>query len=292
MRRLPPLSSLPAFEATARLGSVTAAAEELGRTHSAVSKQIAHLSDDLGGALFEKSGNGLKLTARGERLQQATTSALDELDRVGRQLRGEVDEHHVDLLMSATLATRWLIPRLPRFYALHPETEIRLRMAGHSAVPDHEVDIAISYDRLRNRTREDAGTAIGDTAYGPVCAPGYALSELDGTWRAGQTLTNSGAGHSWREWGARAGVMLGAQHDLEYPQHVLALEAAAAGLGLALAERRLVEQDLATGRLIAPFGFVTVPGGLRATVSPHAAHKRSVRHLLSWLGAEASSASA
>lgn len=292
MRRLPPLSSLPAFEATARLGSVTAAAEELGRTHSAVSKQIANLSDDLGGGLFEKSGNGLKLTARGERLRQATTSALDELDRLGRQLRSEVDEHHVDLLMSATLATRWLIPRLPGFYALHSEIEIRLRMAGHSVVPDHEVDIAISYDRLRNRTREDAGSAIGDTAYGPVCAPGYPLRQVDGTWWVGQTLSHAGAGHSWREWGARAGATLAAQHDLEYPQHVLALEAAAAGLGLALAERRLVEQDLASGRLSAPFGFITVPGGLRATVSSHAEHKRPVRQLLSWLAAEAASASA
>jgi len=287
MRRLPPLSALPAFEATARLGSVTAAAEELGRTHSAVSKQIAHLSDDVGGGLFQKVGNGLKLTARGERLRQATKSALDELDRVGRQLRGEVDERHVDLLMSATLATRWLIPRLPGFYALHPELEIRLRMAGHSWVPEHEVDIAISYDRLRNRTKEDAGMAIGDTAYGPVCAPTYPLRQVDGAWRVGTTLTNAGAAHSWREWGGRAGIELSAEHDLEYPQHVLALEASAAGLGLALAEQRLVEQDLANGRLIAPFGFVVVTDGLRATVSPHAEHKRSVRQLLAWLSAEA-----
>ncbi len=283
MRRLPPLSSLPAFEATARLGSVTAAAEELGRTHSAVSKQIAHLSDDLGGGLFEKSGNGLKLTVRGERLRKSASELLDELDRVGRQLRGEVDESHVDLLMSATLATRWLIPHLPAFYAQHPAIEIRLRMAGHSWVPEHEVDIAISYDRLRGRTKEDAGIPIGDTAYGPVCAPGYALRESDGAFRVGTTLTNAGAAHSWREWGQRAGVALVADHDLEHPHHVLALEAAAAGLGLALAERRLVAQDLASGRLIAPFGFTTVTGGLRASVSPHAAHKKSVRQLLAWL---------
>jgi DNA-binding transcriptional LysR family regulator len=85
----------------------------------------------------------------------------------------------------------------------------------------------------------------------------------------------------------RAGVELVIEHDVEHPHHVLALEAAAAGLGLALAEKRLVEHDLAAGRLIAPFGFIIVPGGLRATISPHAEHKKVVRLLLAWLTAEA-----
>jgi LysR family transcriptional regulator, glycine cleavage system transcriptional activator len=287
MRRLPPLSALPAFEATARLGSVTAAADELGRTHGAISKQIAHLSDDVGGALFEKSGNGLKLTARGDRLRMLTTGILDDLDRMAQLLRDENDDRHLDLFISATLATRWLIPRLPRFYARHPEIEIHLRMSGPDWVPDHEIDVVMSYDRLRKPGPEPDAIALGDTAYGPVCAPGYELVKQGDTWHAQTSLTHAGARNSWAEWGRLAGTSLVADHDLVHPHHLLALEAAAAGLGVALAELHLVETDLASGRLVAPLGLVTVPEGFQATVKPHATGKKSVRKLIDWLKEEA-----
>lgn len=287
MRRLPPLSALPAFEATARLGSVKAAADELGRTHGAISKQIAHLSDDLGGALFAKSGNGLKLTVRGERLRLLATGVLDDLDRMAQLLRDENDDRHLDLFLSATLATRWLIPRLPRFYALHPEIEILLRMSGPEWVPDHEIDVVLSYDRLRKPGPEPEATILGDTAYGPVCAPHYPMTRGEGgAWRAHTSLTHAGARNSWGEWEKLAGATFRADHDIVHPHHLLALEAAAAGLGVALAERHLVEADLVSGRLVAPLGFVTVAGGFQATVKPHATGRKSVLKLIAWLKSE------
>lgn len=286
MRRLPPLTALPAFEAAARLGSVTAAAGALGRTHSAISKQIAHLSEDLGGSLFEKAGTGLKLTPRGERLRVAVTAVLDQLDGVSRGLRGEVDGNHITLLLSATLATRWLTPRLPRLYRTHPEIEIRLLMAGPSRVPDHEFDLMLSYDRLRTPAVEPGVTPIGDTSYGPVCSPDYPFRAQDGIWTAPVSLTHMEAAGSWQEWARRAGVTFQAGQDLEHPHHMLVIEAAAAGLGVALSERRLVERDLATGRLAAPLGFVPVPGGFHAKITAKAAPRKAVRNLLGWLSAE------
>lgn len=287
MRRLPPLSALPSFEATARLGSVTAAAAELGRTHSAVSKQIGHLAEDLGGGLFEKSGNGLRLTPRGERLRKTVTPMLEELGAIAHALRAELDDRHIDIVTSATFATRWLIPRLPRFYAKNPEVEIRLRMSGRHKVSEHEFDVVLSYDRLRSPSLDIQSFSLGNTAYGPVCAPDYPLSSVGGEWIVPARLLQAGVPQSWREWMQRADITLRAEHDVEYAHHFLALEAAAADLGIALAERRLVEQDIITGRLIAPLGFVTVEGGLQAAVMPRARDRRAITALLEWLAEEA-----
>ncbi|AMY71119.1 LysR family transcriptional regulator [Frigidibacter mobilis] len=287
MRRLPPLSALPAFEATARLGSVTAAGAELGRTHGAISKQIAHLSEDLGGGLFEKAGNGLKLTSRGERLRNASTALLDDLSALAQVLRSEQDERQIDILTSATFATRWLIPRLPRFYMRCPDVDLRLRMSGPQAVPDHDFDVLVSYDRLRSPTTDMDGQIIGDTSYGIVCAPGYPLQEMGHLWTAPVAFVQVGAPQSWQMWMRLADVEFRAEQEVEHAHHLLALEAAAAGLGVALAERRLVDQDLSTGRLVAPLGFRTVPGGLLAVVTPRASRRSTVAVLIEWLREEA-----
>lgn len=287
MRRLPPLSALPAFEATARLGSVTAAAAELGRTHGAISKQLHHLSEDLGGALFEKAGNGLRLTARGDRLRRSATPMLDELAALSEALRAEQDARFVDLRVSATLASRWLIPLLPDFYASHPEIELRLRMSGAELSQDGDFDLLISYDRLRGAMREADQRPLGDAHYGVVCAPGYALVEQGQVWRAPVRLTQPNALQTWDEWGQHSGIALKSEREEIHAHHFLALGAAVAGLGVALAERRLVAEDLASGRLVAPLGFVTVTGGFRAAVTPRARGRRAVEHFLGWLAAVA-----
>ncbi|MGD9863942.1 MAG: LysR substrate-binding domain-containing protein [Pseudodonghicola sp.] len=283
MRRLPPLSALPAFEATARLGSVTAAAEELGRTHSAISKQIRHLSEDLGGGLFDKAGTGLRLTARGERLRRCSTAMLDELGAVAEALRSERDAHYVDLAVSATLASRWLIPRLPELYAAHPEIELRLRMSGPQQLRDSDFDLLLSYDRLRGGLLPVDQRPLGDADYGLVCAPDYPLRGGGAVWSAPVRLTQPNALQTWGEWMQRSGVTVETEREEVHAHHFLALGSAVAGLGVALAERRLVAADLAAGRLVAPMGFVTVEGGFRAAVMPRARDRRAVADLLDWL---------
>ena len=104
MRRLPPLTALPAFEATARLGSVRAAAEELGRTPGAVSKQLRHLAEDLGTALFEREGTGLQLTEEGARLLRVTGRSLDALDEEAQRLRMQAGGRAIEVALSATFA--------------------------------------------------------------------------------------------------------------------------------------------------------------------------------------------
>ena len=288
MRHLPPLSALPAFEATARLGSVTAAAEELGRTHSAISKQLRHLGDDLGGTLFEKVGTGLRLTARGQRLQDELRPMLDRLDQVAEQLRRQQDQCRVRLAVSATFATRWLTPRLPQFYRRHPDVEIDLLMSGPNREMRENFDVILSYDRLRGPIcMHQTAVILGDTSYGPVCAPDYPLTQVASHWQTDLRLIHAGAPQSWEAWGHLSGTALHATRETSYPHHILALEAAAAGLGVSIAERRLVEEDLASGRLVAPMGFSTVAEGLQAFVTPtgeaSGEQKHAVRAVLDWL---------
>ena len=297
MRHLPPLGALPAFEATARLGSVTAAAEELGRTHSAISKQLRHLGEDLGGGLFEKVGTGLQLTARGRQLQQDLGPMLERLAQLAGELRAPRNQNRVRLAVSATFATRWLTPRLPRFYAAHPEVEIHLMMSGPHRDMREPCDLYLSYDRLRGPLiGPDLKTyqgppyeeiVLGDTAFGAVCAPGRAPQKRGAHWGTELRLVHAGAPQSWQAWSRLSGIHLQADREQAYPHHILALEAAAAGLGISIAEKRLVQEDLASGRLIAPFGFRPVVGGLLARVvaatDPGAAHREAVSACVDWL---------
>lgn len=282
-RRLPPLSALPSFEATARLGSITAAAAELGRTHSAVSKQISHLSDDLGGGLFEKAGTGLRLTARGARLHRMLSGMLDDLDGLSQALRAEINERQIDIVASATLATRWLIPHIQHFYTLHPEVDIRLHMPGPSRLPDHEFDIVLSYDRLRTNVLDMEALVLGDTWFGPVCSPSYPLSRTEKGWEAPVCLFQSGARNTWRHWEQLSGVSIAFDKESEHAHHFMAIEAAAASLGMAMAEYRLVQHDLSSGRLLAPMGFQKIPDGFQTLVMPRAKERKIVTALLQWL---------
>ncbi|VFR82742.1 Transcriptional regulator, LysR family [plant metagenome] len=151
-RRLPPLATLRPFEATARLGSFTLAAQELSLTQGAVSQQVRNLEDFLGLKLFERQARRLDLTDEGRQLFASVQRALDDLERtVGRLVvRGE----RVVLNVTAmpTLATVWLMPRLAAFAALHPDIELRLATSIEPAdLHGGNVDVAIRVGKLPGR---------------------------------------------------------------------------------------------------------------------------------------------
>ena len=123
---LPPLNALRAFEATARLNSVSQAAEALHVTHGAVSRQIKVLEEHLGVALFVKDGRGIKLTDAGVRLRDASVDAFDRLRGVCAELRRDVSEAPFVLGCSGSLLARWFIPRLGRLQADLPELRLHL----------------------------------------------------------------------------------------------------------------------------------------------------------------------
>lgn len=290
MRRLPPLSALPAFEATARLGSMKAAGEELGRTHGAISKQIANLAEDIGVPLVEREGTGIRLTPVGQELASFLSGALDQLENVCDGLRLKGNDSLIELGVSATFAMRWLMPRMPRFYQRRPGTEVIFRMAGTNQLRDSEADVILTYDRLHwdYGERDDIRT-IGPVAFGAVHAPGFELKGSQGLYKCQTQFVQANNMHAWTAWTALSGVTVEAQTTQTYPHFFLAIEAAIAGLGVLLVERRLVQDDLNTGQLIAPFGFVEIEGGLGAIVTARGRDRRVVAEFLDWIEKEACS---
>ena len=131
--KLPPLKSLPVFEAVARLNSFSRAADELNVSQSAVSHQIKQLETFLGEPLFQRQGRSLSLTREGQEYLEGISSALFQIDRATGQLLGRQDSS-VRLAVFSSFAVRWLVPRLPDLHRQHPEVQLVLEMTGEHPV--------------------------------------------------------------------------------------------------------------------------------------------------------------
>lgn len=262
MRRLPPLNSLKAFEAVARLGSVLRAATELCVSHGAISKQVAVLETWLGVPVFERHARGMKLNRAGLDLLREVQPALDRMAlAVGRIAADRTDEK---LVVSAppTMTMHWLLPRLPAFMAEHPAIRIQLnnRRDRRDDLPQG-VDIVI-------RRGESADPSLTQRrfmseAITPVCTPNVlrdarirGLRDLASmTW-----LTADMRPRDWPDWLDHAGAgALRASRQLSFDHTYLALEAARDGLGVALGPLYLIQEDLASRALVPVFPSLVMP---------------------------------
>ena len=257
MRRLPSLNALRFFDSAARQLSFSLAAKELCVTHSAVSQQIRQLEQWFDCPLFERRAGGVQLTAAGLDLQRAAEDAFDLLERRCDALRRSTQPSELAVGAPASFLSNWLIPRLERFEAAHPDIRIRLQTAADAALLNtRRVDALILAGR--DWPREWAVTPLLAEATGPVCAPAWAarLSRPADVLDA-PLLHTSSRPEAWRDWAGRVGVKLAPRHpgrEFDHLGHML--EAAAAGLGVAIAPAVLVEAELHRGRLAAPLGFV------------------------------------
>ncbi|MGC7403235.1 LysR substrate-binding domain-containing protein [Pandoraea pneumonica] len=260
MRDLPPLSLLRAFEATARHQSVTKAAEELFRTHGAISRQLKLLQEHVGAPLFDKDGTGLKLNAHGHGLYALVTSVFDQLEQGYTRIRTQVQRSGLHVACSATFAMRWLVPNLADFYRQYPDVGIRLSMTSARGIRSEGADLVIAWD-LTSYPEADRQRAIrlAPVAFGPVCAPGYARRAASGT-----RITHDFTSSAWTYWDGQSKERIGAGGEIAFPHTHLCIEAALSGLGVALVEQRLVRKELSEGQLIAPWGFLGLPFGLMA----------------------------
>jgi LysR family glycine cleavage system transcriptional activator len=268
-----PLKALQAFEATMRLGGMGRAAERLGVTHGAVSRQIGLLQQTLGHALFDGPRNARRPTAEAERLWKEIAPAFAALEQAvaGRGRAGR----RVRVSCLSTLAARWLIPRLPDFAA---------------AVPDVVVELTESYAAL-DRTLGGADLAIRMLAPGAACPAGLeATPFMDNaigiiTAPAGAPdirLVSRSHPTAWANWTVLTGRSAPGGGPIEFDHQQTMIEAAAAGLGAAVAQRPLVEADLAAGRLSAPHGFVS-DGAVFAAFHRRGEAGLRTRRLLAWL---------
>jgi len=284
-RSLPPLTALRAFEAFARRGRMTLAADELCVTHGAVSRQIRSLEEAVGLELTEGPRHRLRLTEAGARLAAALSGAFDQVEHTLAELKGAAhDELHLSCV--GTLAIRWLIPRLSAFHARHPTVRVRVT---ESYAP---VDFARERFDAAIRVAEtapivgSAATAFLENFHGPVVAPGLVSdgpTGIEGLTR----LTTGTRQTAWAEWESHAGVTLPVPPDTQEFEHIFyTLEAAAAGLGVGLSPWVYVAGDVAAGRLAAPMGFAPTPSRFWF-LAPAGSAKPAVAAFREWLVEEA-----
>jgi len=288
---LPPLNALRAFEATARLNSVSQAAEALHVTHGAVSRQIKVLEEHLGVALFVKDGRGIKLTDAGTRLREASGEAFDKLRSVCAELSRDVSEAPFVLGCSGSLLARWFIPRLGRLKADLPELRLHLSAGEGDLDPRRPGLDALLVYAQPPWPADMQVHVLAEERIGPVLSPHYAGFERLRDAPASALLDEAvlhttSRPQAWPTWVQEQGLDPAALKYGQAFEHLYyLLEAAVAGLGVAIAPQPLVADDLRAGRLSAPWGFSATPAALALWVPRRAADGRA-EQLAQWLRRE------
>jgi LysR family glycine cleavage system transcriptional activator len=288
-RRLPPLNSLPSFEAAARHLSFSKAAEELHVTHGAVSRAIRHLETQLGVQLFTRKVRSVVLTPLGVSYAAEVRQSLDHLAAATLAMSGQQSS----VLTVSTLdafASKWLVPRLFKFRRAYGDIDMRLSTSEKLAdfVSDG-IEIAIRYGRGQYPGVRSELLMQEDLS--PVCSP--ALLEGPHPLRSPadlkyHTLIHDDFPIDWAMWLRMAGVEGVDPHkgpSFYASEHVV--QAAVQGEGVALGRSSLVDDDIAAGRLVRPFEFRLSAGLAYYLVYPPGALKRQkVKNFRDWIMAE------
>lgn len=251
---IPSTSTLLAFEAAARHGKFALAAQELVVTEGAISRQVARLEAFLGVSLFLRGGNRVELTAHGARYAEEVGRLLVSLERSTLQvMTSPPQQGALELAVIGTFATRWLVPRLPLFSRKRPDVLVNLSTRNEPFVLNGSAfDAAITFAHPAWAGAESRHLLRSPLI--PVCRAdlvphGYGMSagRLPGLPLLHKTTTPE----SWRDYAREFGVDLQeATAGSRFEQFSMLIEAALAGLGVALVPRLYVSEELRTGRLV------------------------------------------
>ena len=261
LRRLLFLNGIKAFEAAARGGSFAAAGQELHVSPAAISRMVHLLEERLGVALFERKANKLALTAAGRAYQNGLTPIFDALAALTAQVTAPAALRVLTIGVGPTFAMRWLIPHLADFRKSQPDIDVRIT-AGGVAAPfgdDWSCGIKLGDGNCPGLVAEPLFAADLQ----PVCAPRLSASLKKPSDLKGPALLRvAHSSEDWPLWLKAAGLSRLSARGPEFQYYGQALQAAADGLGIAMGIRPYIDDDLAVGRLVAPFAL-TVPKGMR-----------------------------
>ncbi|WP_316167334.1 MULTISPECIES: transcriptional regulator GcvA [unclassified Bradyrhizobium] len=259
MARLPSLNGLRAFEAAARHLSFTRAASELNVTQTAISHQIKRLEDELGLRLFVRQNRSLALTPQARDYLPLVRAAFDDLRLATERLVRKDNAKVLTVSTIASLAAKWLLPRLTAFQEAHPGIDVRITTStGLVDFRKDDVDAAIRYGR-GHWPGVRAEWLMADELF-PVCSP--ALLHGDKPLRCPEDLAHhtllqvsGGYDDDWRLWLTAAGlpVEMSRQGRLSFDLSLMTVQAAIDGLGVAIGRTAYVQDDIAKGRLVVPF---------------------------------------
>ncbi len=257
--RLPSLNGLRAFEAAARHLSFTLAASELNVTQTAISHQIRRLEEELGIRLFVRQNRALALTPEARDYLPGVRAAFNDLRLATDRLLRKDDDKVLTVSTLASLAAKWLLPRLTDFQEQHPGIDVRITTS--TSLVDFQrdnVDAAIRYGRgqwpgLR------ADWLMADELF-PVCSP--SLLRGDKPLRQPEDLkgypllhTSNANSDDWRLWLTAAGLPgdIARQPGITVDMIFMTIQAAIDGIGVAMGRTSYVQDDIAKGRLVVPF---------------------------------------
>lgn len=258
MRQLPPLSALRAFEAAARCGSFKQAATDLAVTPTAISHQIRSLEDHIGLVVFERRTRQVVLTEAGQILYPVLRDGFDSFVAVLYRLRKTKNRASVTISATTAFTAKWLVPKITRFQALHPDIDLQLHASDATVdLEKNAIDLAIRYGRgpypgLR-------AEVMFTDRFAPVVNPILGVrnpGDLDRVplihfeWHRPDPVNPT-----WTGWFNAAGLVANdPRSQLRFSDESHAIQGAVAGQGVALLSLSLVEDELAAGRLIQPFG--------------------------------------
>ena len=297
LQRMPPLNALRAFEAVARHSSFARAAQELHVTKAAVAQQVRALEQEIGVRLVERNGRGLQLTESGAAGAGALAEGFALLAKAARAMREGEGRRFLVINSTPSFAATWLVGRIGKFKARHPETDVLI-----DANPTEDALDSGAADAL---IRWGAGEFLGLAAtllfkedVFPVCAP--RLVAGDDPLRSPEDLARHTLLHldwnpahaswpTWSDWLNAAGARhVEATHGVFFNNMAMTLRAAAQGQGVALTSFAIAADELAAGRLIAPFKTsVATPFGYYFVCRPNEAGSPRIKALREFLTQEA-----
>ena len=289
------LDLLHTFEAAARHLSFTKAGEELFLSQSAVSRQVQQLEESIGAALFERRHRALALTEPGRIMRRAVEDSLERLRDAAARVRSTAARRHVTLTCTPGFASFWLIPRLARFTAAHPDVDVRI-----SATLDlldlarSTVDVAVRFVP----SDDGQGPLLFEEEVQPMCAPQLlrdlarplkSPADLERHTLLTVEMQDAPLTVDWEPWLRLMGLPgLHMAHTVRFTQYGEAVAAAVAGQGVVIGRLPLLADLVRQKKLVAPFRSPAASRrGYFVILAPHAAHNPSARAFADWLQAEA-----
>lgn len=293
MRKLPPLNALRAFDAVARNGSLSKAASELRVSASAVSQQITNLEDWLGVRLLERYSNTTSLSQNGLLFSKQIKQTFDKIEKDVSKIRQIGIDEEIKLSVLPSLASRWLIHRLPQFRALHSSYRVMVEATFDQAdFNQRELTLAI-----RSGTGSYPGchaTKLFDEYVTPVCSPDYwsknavALKDIGNrALLADHTFGTENTNLNWCTWMGRENVQ--PTGNLEpgqlFTDSNLTIQAAINGEGFMLGRSILISEEITQGTLIEPFSNRQVSDWPYFVVYPEVYHppRSALKLIVNWL---------
>ncbi len=286
MKSIPPLNPLRAFEASARTGSISKAAEELHVTPTAISRHVKTLEDYLEVALFHRRPSSLELTPAGRTYAISLSRAFEEISRATKNLKSSSKELHLSVRSYTTFMVKWLMPRLATFQLEYPQVHVQLS-TGYEVVDleRDRIDVWIRYGRghwpgfaiqpvFKDRIRPFAASSFRKELKKPDDLQNYVL------------LRHSRRADDWRDWLEKAGVRMDQDaKTLDFDDLALVFEAADSGMGIGITQEEYLKHDQLKGKFYWPFTTVLERDtGYFALASLRHEENPAVGLFLDWLG--------